>query len=109
MRGIVLCQERRLCLDDSPIFIKMYPALASLAYLTIMITSFLFPPPLAYYFIDIFDKSIKTKIPKIIFDNYCFRATIVWCVCLFIDGIIAALIVLYSSDKFWGIYNGGIT
>jgi len=98
-----------LWMDDSPIFIKLYPALASIAYLTIMITSFIFPPPLAYYFIDIFDKSIKTKIPKAIFDGFCFKASIVWCVFFFVDAIIAALTVYFSSELVWGIYNGGVT
>jgi len=98
-----------LCLDDSPVFIKMYPALAALAYLTIMVTSFFFPPPLAYYFIDIFDKSIKTKIPKKLFDDFCFKASVVWCVFFFIDGIIAVITVYLGSDLVWGIYNGGIT
>jgi uncharacterized membrane protein len=97
-----------LCLDDS-IIIKWYPALASIAYLTIMITSFIFPPPLAYYFVDIFDKSIKTKIPKEIFDGFCFKASIVWCVFFFVDAIIAVITVYFSSELFWGIYNGGVT
>jgi len=98
-----------LCLDDSPFFIKLYPSLASLAYLTIMITSFFFPPPLAYYFVDIFDKSIKTKIPKDIFDSFCYRATVVWCVFFVIDSIIAVITAYYGSDFIWGVYNGGIT
>ena len=98
-----------LCLDDSPIVIKMYPALADIAYLTIMATSFFFPPPLAFYFIDIFDKSIKTKIPKEVFDRYCTKASVVWCVYFIVDAIIAVITVYYSSELFWGIYNGGIT
>ncbi|GBU29258.1 hypothetical protein R84B8_02822 [Treponema sp. R8-4-B8] len=98
-----------LCLDDSPIIIKLYPALASIAYLTIMITSFIFPPPLAYYFIDIFDKSIKTKIPKEIFDGFCFKASVVWCVFFFVDAVIAIITVYFSSELVWGIYNGGVT
>jgi len=98
-----------LCLDDSPIFIKLYPALTALAYLIIMTTSFFFPPPLAYYFIDIFDKTIKTKIPKEIFDNYCFKASIVWCIFFVIDGTIAVTTAFYCSELVWGIYNGGIT
>ena len=63
---VVLCAigAVSLILDDhSPIVIKLYPAMADLAYLTIMVTSFYFPPPLAYYFINIFDKTIKEKIP----------------------------------------------
>jgi uncharacterized membrane protein len=98
-----------LCLDDSPVLIKMYPALADLAYMTIMVTSFFFPPPLAYYFIDIFDKTIKTKIPKKTFDSYCLKASVVWCVFFAIDAIIAVLTTYRGSELIWGIYNGGIT
>jgi len=97
-----------LCLDDS-IIIKLYPALASIAYLTIMITSFIFPPPLAYYFVDIFDKSIKTKIPKKIFDDFCFKASVVWCVFFFVDAVIAVITTYLTSEFFWVIYNAGIT
>jgi uncharacterized membrane protein len=99
-----------LILDDkSPIVIKLYPVLADIAYLTIMITSVFFPPPLAYYFIDIFDKSMKTVIPKETFDRYCFKASLVWCVFFVLDGIAALITVFYGSDLIWGIYNGGIT
>ena len=95
--------------DHSPVVIKLYPPLADLAYITIMVTSLFIPPPLAYYFIDIFDKSMKTKIPKERFDRYCFRATIVWSVYFFIDSIIALIIAFYGSDVVWGIYCGCIT
>jgi len=107
-----------LC-GDSEFFIKLYPALASLAYLTIMVTSFFFPPPLAYYFIDIFDKKIKTKIPKEIFDDYCFKASVVWCIffvidCIIsvittIDDIVSKIITTHSPKVVWGVYNGCIT
>jgi uncharacterized membrane protein/rubredoxin len=98
-----------LCMGESPFFIKLYPALTALAYLTIMITSFFFPPPLAYYFIDIFDKTIKTKIPKEVFESYYLKASVIWCVFFFIDGIISVFTTLYGSDRVWGIYNGGVT
>jgi len=102
-----------LCLDDE-IVIKLYPALADLAYLTIMITSFIFPPTLAYYFINIFDKSMKKVIPKQRFDLYCFRASIVWCVYFVLDGIVSILTVTIpagreDSNLIWGAYNAGIT
>jgi len=99
-----------LLLDDE-IVIKLYPVLADLSYLVIMITSFVFPPPLAYYFIDIFDKTMKTVIPKQRFDLYCFRASIVWCVYFVLDGIAAMITVTvyHESNLIWGIYNAGIT
>jgi uncharacterized membrane protein len=109
---VILCAigAVSLILDDySPIVIRLYPALADFAYLTIMATSFLIPPPLAYYFIDIFDKSMKTIIPKEIFDRYCFKASLIWCVFFILDGIVALITVFHGSDIIWGIYNGGIT
>ena len=106
---VILCAigVASLCLEDS-IIIMLYPALADLAYLTIMATSFFFPPPLAYYFIDIFDKSMKTKIPKSRFDLYCIRASAAWCVYFVIDGIIS-VITVYLYPDFWVIYNAVIT
>jgi len=96
---------------DDEIIIKLYPVLADLAYLTIMITSFFFPPPFAYYFIDIFDKTMKTVIPKQRFDLYCFRASIVWCIYFVIDAIIATITITVYKDSnlIWGAYNAGIT
>jgi len=110
---VILCAigAISLLLDDKydKIVIKLYPMLADLSYMTIMITSFFFPPPLAFYFIDIFDKSIKTKLPKELFNRYCFKASLVWVIFFFIDGIISLLTVYNCSDVLWGIYNGGIS
>jgi uncharacterized membrane protein len=107
---VILCISgaASFLLDDINV-IKLYPVLADLAYMTIMITSFFFPPPLAYYFIDIFDKSMKTKIPQDEFSRYCFKASMAWVIFFIIDGIISFITVYHSSDFFWGIYNGGIT
>jgi len=108
---VILCAigAISLFLDENPVVIKLYPALADLAYLTIMITSFFFPPPLAYYFIDIFDKSIKTKIPEKMFGSYCYKASFAWCVYFVIDGIVAVITAFYSSNFVWAVYNGGVT
>jgi uncharacterized membrane protein len=98
-----------LCMGDSPLVLKLYPALADLAYLTIFTSSFLVPPPLADYFIEIFDRGIKDRIPRPQFERYCFRATLVWCVFFVLDGAIALLTVFFGSDIIWAIYNSGIT
>jgi uncharacterized membrane protein len=95
--------------SDSRLILKLYPALADLAYITILLTSFLFPPPFAFYFIDIFDKSMKTKFPQKQFERYCFRATLAWCVFFLVDGIVAVFTARGCSDVVWGIYNGGIS
>jgi len=89
----------------------LYPVLADLAFLIIWITSFFFPPPFAFYFIQIIDKNIKNIVPKNKFDIYCFRATLVWCLYFIIDGIIAGItiIIYYRSPNVWYIYNALIT
>ncbi|GHV96032.1 hypothetical protein AGMMS50293_23520 [Spirochaetia bacterium] len=94
---------------DSPVILKLYPALADLAYVTIFTTSFFFPPPFAFYFIEIFDRTMKDKIPKHQFERYCFKATLVWCCFFVVDGIIAVCTVIWGSDIIWAIYNSGIT
>jgi uncharacterized membrane protein len=112
---LILCAIGAVSLRlEDEIVIKLYPALADLAYLTIMITSFIFPPPLAYYFINIFDKTMKKVIPRQRFELYCFRASIVWCVYFVLDGIVSILTVYIpagraDSNLIWGAYNAGIT
>jgi uncharacterized membrane protein len=107
---VILCAIGAVSLlMDSSLILKLYPTLADLAYITIFTTSFFFPPPFAFYFIDIFDKTIKTKIPKKRFEQYCFRATLAWCVFFTLDGIIAAITAFWGTDIIWGIYNSGIT
>jgi uncharacterized membrane protein len=98
-----------LLMGDSPLVLKLYPALADLSYLTIFTTSFFFPPPFADYFIEIFDRSIKERIPRPLFERYCFRATLVWCVFFVIDGAIALVTVFFCTDIIWAIYNSGLT
>ena len=109
---IILCAigTVSLFLDDN-LVLKWYPPLADFAFLTIMVTSFFFPPPIAFYFIDIFDKTMKIVIPKHRFEVYCFRATIAWCIYFVVDGIIAilTLTIYVDSESVWYIYNAGIT
>jgi uncharacterized membrane protein len=106
----ILCVIGAVCLlTSSPTVLKMYPALADAAYLTIFTTSLFMPPPLVSHFITIIDKKIKERIAKEKFDVYCRQATIVWCVFFFIDGLIALWTVFWVSDFAWGVYNGGVT
>jgi len=95
----------------SEFILLLYPVLADLAFLIIWITSFFFPPPFAFYFIQIIDKNIKSVVPKNRFDIYCFRATLAWCFYFIFDGIIAGItIIIYNhSPKIWYIYNALIT
>ena len=107
---VILCGIGAVSLFlNSSLVLKLYPALADLAYITVFTTSLFVSPPFAFYFIDIFDKSIKEKLPKAAFERYCFRATLVWCVFFFLDGIIAVCTVFFGTDIIWGIYNSGIT
>jgi uncharacterized membrane protein len=94
---------------DPELILKLYPALADLAYITIFTTSFFFPPVFAYYFIEIFDLKIKDKFPPAQFDRYCFRATLVWVIFFMFDGTIAVLTAFFASSRVWAIYNTGIS
>lgn len=108
---VILCSigATSLFLGENPIIIKLYPAFTDISYLTIMGTSLIFPPPLAYYFINAIDKTLKIKIPEKIFNDCCFKATLAWCVFFVIDAIIATNIAFRGSDTAWAIYSGGIT
>jgi uncharacterized membrane protein len=106
----ILCCIGIICLiTKSSLTLKIYPALADLVYLVIMGTSVFIPPPVVFYFINMFDKTIKDHIEPGFFEQYCRRAAIVWCVFFVFDGVIALITVFWASDIIWGIYNGGIT
>jgi uncharacterized membrane protein len=106
----ILCGIGIICLiTKSSLTLKIYPALADLVYLVIMGTSVLIPPPVVFYFINMFDKKIKEHIEAKFFEQYCRRAAIVWCVFFVLDGIVALFTVFRASDLVCGIYNGGIT
>jgi uncharacterized membrane protein len=98
-----------LCLGENPIAIKLYPVMTDTAFLTIMLTSLVFPPPFVFHIINIFDKSITEKIPEETYMRYCKIVTSAWCVFFIIDASIVATIVFFAPDRFWYIYAGCIT
>jgi uncharacterized membrane protein len=107
---IVLCGIGIICLiTKSSLTLKIYPVLADLIYLVIMGTSILIPPPLVFYFLNMFDKKLKEHIEPKFFERYCRNAAIIWCVFFVLDGAFALVTVFWGSDIAWGIYNGGIT
>lgn len=114
----ILCVIGIICLlTDSSIVLKLYPALADLVYITIFATSLCIPPPLVFYFIEIYDKifdksmdtSIKGKLTQAQVEQYCRRATLAWCLFFTLDGLVAIMTVFWASDFIWGLYNGGIS
>jgi uncharacterized membrane protein len=106
----ILCCIGIICLiTKSSLTLKIYPALADLIYFVIMGTSILIPPPLVFYFLNMFDKKIKDHIEPRFFERYCRNAAIIWCVFFVFDGIVSIVTVFLGSDIVWGIYNGGIT
>jgi uncharacterized membrane protein len=106
----LLCCIGIICLiTKSSLTLKIYPALADLVYLVIMGTSIFIPPPVVFYFINMFDKTIKDHIEPGFLEHYCRKAAIVWCVFFVFDGAVALVTVFWASDIVWGIYNGGIT
>ncbi|MDR0731133.1 MAG: hypothetical protein LBF63_05635 [Treponema sp.] len=106
----ILCCTGIVCLFvRSSIILKIYPVLANFAYFMIMATSVFIPPPVVLYFINLFDRAAKDRMAPELFEQYCRRATIAWCVFFAFDGCVALATVFWSSDIIWGIYNGGIT
>jgi uncharacterized membrane protein len=107
---VVLCCIGIICLiTKSSLTLKIYPALADLIYLVIMGTSILIPPPVVFYFLNMFDKKLKEHINPEFFEQYCRKAAIIWCVFFVFDGAVSLVTVFWGSDIIWGIYNGGIT
>jgi uncharacterized membrane protein len=106
----ILCAIGIICLiTKSEVILKIYPALADLVYLVIMGTSIFIPPPMVFYFINMFDKTIKEHIEPGFFEQYCRKAAIIWCVFFVFDGVVALATVYWASDIVWVIYNCGIS
>jgi uncharacterized membrane protein len=109
----ILCGIGIICLiTKSSLTLKIYPALADLIYFVIMGTSIFIPPPVVFYFINMFDKTIKDHVDPGFFERYCRNTAIIWCVFFVFDGIVSLVTVFWVSDHadlIWGIYNGGIT
>ncbi|MDR0670632.1 MAG: hypothetical protein LBF95_11195 [Treponema sp.] len=106
----ILCCTGIVCLfTRASIIFKIYPVLANFAYLVILAESILIPPPVVLYFINLFDRAAKDRVPPEPLERYCRRATIAWCVFFAVDGCVSLATVFWASDIIWGIYNGGIT
>jgi len=96
--------------DLSEKILLLYPALADWAYFAFVGTSLLIPPPIAYHFIDVFDKTIKEKIPLERYNRYCFKATVLWCNYFFLDALVIVYLALIRySPKAWFIFSFGIS
>ncbi|MHC6203228.1 COG4648 family protein [Breznakiellaceae bacterium SP9] len=89
--------------------IKLYPALADVAYIVVVGTTFYIPPTIVFSFIHAFDKNITQKIPKPAFDLYCFKATLAWCLFFVFDGLVSVVTTFWTSETLWGIYNAGVS
>jgi uncharacterized membrane protein len=94
---------------NSRVALKLYPAIADLAYIFIFGMSFFIPPPIIYHFVLMLDSKAESKLPPEKIIRYCRDTTKVWCLFFLTDGLIALVTVLYGSDMVWGIYNGGLT
>jgi acyl-coenzyme A synthetase/AMP-(fatty) acid ligase len=67
------------------------------------------PPNMIFRFATLQDKTIKGSLAEKRVERYCRKVTIVWCVFFVLNGAMAAYTVFFSSDRFWSIYNGGIS
>jgi uncharacterized membrane protein len=88
---------------------RMYPAIADLVYLTVLMTSLFIPPPLVHYFINMLDKKLVKNLDSSYYERFCRGATIIWCVFFGLDAAVSVFTVFWASTLIWGIYNGGIT
>lgn len=87
----------------SQLSLKFYPVLMNLGFLTLFASS-LFSPP------TIVERLARMKEPELSPEAvvYTHKVTQVWSVFFLLNGTIAAITALWTSDKIWMLYNGFI-
>lgn len=96
-------------LADNILFVKFYPVLVNLSFLSFFGFTLWRPPSFAFRMACLHDKSLETSPSFNAVERYCQKVTIAWCVFFVVNGSIAALTVFVSSDKIWSLYNGLIS
>ena len=96
-------------LADNILFVKFYPVLVNLSFLSFFGFTLWRPPSFAFRMACLHDKSLETSPSFNAVERYCQKVTIAWCVFFVVNGSIAALTVFVGSDKIWSLYNGLIS
>ncbi|MDR1177066.1 MAG: AMP-binding protein, partial [Treponema sp.] len=96
-------------ITNSPLGLKLYPVLVSVVLLCAFGITLFYPPVMAFRLALLQDKSIRGSLAEKRIAAYCRKATQVWCAFFILNGGISLGTVFFASDRFWSIYNGGIS
>ena len=88
-------------LADNILFVKFYPVLVNLSFLSFFGFTLWRPPSFAFRMACLHDKSLETSPSFNAVERYCQKVTSAWCVFFVVNGSIAALTVFVGSDKIW--------
>jgi acyl-coenzyme A synthetase/AMP-(fatty) acid ligase/3-hydroxymyristoyl/3-hydroxydecanoyl-(acyl carrier protein) dehydratase len=87
----------------------MYPVLINALLLCAFGFTLFFPPPMAFRLALLQDKTIGGSLAEKRIAEYCRKVTLVWCVFFILNGGMALRTVFFASDRFWSVYNGGLS
>lgn len=107
---ILLGGTGALCfITNSPLVLKLYPVLVSAVLLCAFGVTLFYPPVMVFRLALLQDKTIRGSLAEKRIERYCRKVTLVWCAFFILNGGIALGTVFFASDRFWSIYNGGIS
>lgn len=88
-------------LVDKEEWLRFYPVLTNMFFLSVFATSLFHPPP-------IIERLARLRHPELSPRgvHHTRQVTVVWCGFFVLNGAVALLTALYASMKFWTLYNG---
>lgn len=94
---------------NETIFLKLYSVVISVTLLIAFGSTLFFPPTIIFRFAILGDKNLKGSISEKYVERYCKKVCIAWCIFFILNGCMAVYTSFFTSDRFWSIYNGGIS
>lgn len=92
-----------ICIYGHEIGLKFYPVLINLSFLYLFLSSLIYPPTIIERFARIRESNLSEDAIA-----YTRKVTIVWSIFFLMNGTIAAITVLFTSEEIWLLYNGMI-
>ncbi|MCM8539779.1 MAG: hypothetical protein NE328_05840 [Lentisphaeraceae bacterium] len=97
----ILATTILLNIFNDPIYLKLNPVIISLSVFTAFFLSLVKPPSMIETFARLQDKNLPEKAVP-----YCRKVTIIWCVFLLLNSLIALYTAVYTTMEIWTLYNG---
>lgn len=96
-------------ITNSPYILKLYPVVLSVVMLLAFSYTLHHAPTMVFRFATLQDKSVLKGPANYYVEKYCRKVTVVWCVFLIFNALVALATVVIASDLAWSLYNGFIS